>query len=52
MLYVGLDIHDKRITICVLGETGQIVRRAQVRTIGEMMRLLAHVWGARRRLLA
>jgi len=40
MLYVGLDIHDKRITICVLGETGQIVRRAQVRTIDEMMRLL------------
>jgi hypothetical protein len=24
MLYVGLDIHDKRIAICVLGETGQI----------------------------
>jgi hypothetical protein len=40
MLYVGLDIHDKRIAICVLlGETGQIVRRAQVRTIDEMMRL-------------
>ena len=27
MLYVGLDIHDKRIAMCVLGETGQIVRR-------------------------
>ena len=40
MLYVGLDIHDKRIAICVLGETGQIVRRAQVRTIDEMMRML------------
>jgi transposase len=40
MFYVGLDIHDKRIAICVLGETGQIVRRAQVRTIDEMMRLL------------
>src|SRR5262245_35131535 len=38
MLHVGLDIHDKRIAICVLGETGQIVRRAQVRTIDEMMR--------------
>jgi hypothetical protein len=35
MLYVGLDIHDKRIAICVLGETGQIVGRAQVRTIDE-----------------
>jgi transposase len=40
MFYVGLDIHDKRIAICVLGETGQIVRRAQVRSIDEMMRIL------------
>ena len=40
MFYVGLDIHDKRIAICILGETGQIVRRAQVRTIDEMMRIL------------
>src|SRR5262245_33698477 len=40
MLYVGLDIHDKRIAICVLGETGQVARRAQVRTIDEMMRIL------------
>jgi hypothetical protein len=31
MLSVGLDIHDQRIAICVLGETGQIVRRAQAR---------------------
>ncbi len=38
MLYVGLEIHDKRIAICILGATGQIVRRAQVRTIDEMMR--------------
>ena len=40
MFYVGLDIHSQRIAICVLGETGQIVRRAQVRTIDEMMRVL------------
>jgi transposase len=40
MLYVGLDIHDKRIAICILGETGQIIRRAQVRSIDEMMRIL------------
>jgi transposase len=40
MFYVGLDIHDKRIAICVLSETGQVARRAQVRTIDEMMRLL------------
>ena len=40
MFYVGLDIHDKSIAICVLSENGQVVRRAQVRTIDEMMRLL------------
>jgi predicted NBD/HSP70 family sugar kinase len=40
MFYVGLDIHDQRTAICVLGETGPIVRRAQVRTIDEMMRIL------------
>jgi hypothetical protein len=39
-LYVGLDIHERRIAICVLGESGQIVRRAQVRTIDEMVRIL------------
>ena len=40
MFYVGLDIHDERIAICVLRESGQVVRRAQVRTIDEMMRIL------------
>ena len=40
MFYVGLDIHDKRIAICVLNEAGQVARRAQVRTIDEMMRIL------------
>jgi hypothetical protein len=40
LFYVDLDIHDRRIAICVLGETGQIVSRAQVRTIDEMMRML------------
>jgi hypothetical protein len=29
MFYVGLDIHDQRIAICVLGETGQVPRRAR-----------------------
>jgi hypothetical protein len=28
MFYVGLDIHSTRIAICVLGETGQVARRA------------------------
>lgn len=40
MLHVGLDIHATRITICVLGETGQVVRRAQARTIEEMLATL------------
>jgi hypothetical protein len=40
MLSVGLDIHNKHIAICVLGETGQIVRRPQARIIDDMMRIL------------
>jgi transposase len=40
MYYVGLDIHSKRIAICILGETGQLVRRCQVRTVEEMLRTL------------
>jgi transposase len=40
MFYVGLDIHDKRIAICALSEAGQVARRAQVRTLDEMMRIL------------
>src|SRR5262245_29929106 len=40
MYYVGLDIHTKRISICVLGETGQLVRRCQVRGIEEMLATL------------
>src|SRR6516164_10697335 len=37
MYYVGLDIHTKRISICVLSEVGQLVRRCQVRGIEEML---------------
>jgi transposase len=40
MFYVGLDIHIKRIAICVLNDTGQVTRRAQARSIEEMMRIL------------
>jgi transposase len=40
MFYVGLDIHSKHIAVCVLDENGKLVRRAQVRTIDEMMRIL------------
>jgi hypothetical protein len=40
MFYAGLDIHCKRISVCVLSETGQLVRRTQVRSIDEMKRVL------------
>ena len=40
MFHVGLDIHSKCIALCVLSETGQVARRAKVRTIDEMMRIL------------
>jgi hypothetical protein len=40
MFYVGLDIHSRRISLCVLSGTGQVVRCAEVRTIEEMMRIL------------
>ena len=40
MFHVGLDIHSTRITICALDERGQVVRRAQVRTIEEMLATL------------
>ena len=40
MLYVGLDIHTKHIAVCVLSQTGQVVQRARVRGLEEMLRLL------------
>jgi transposase len=40
MLYVGLDIHSTRISICVLNETGQVVHRSQVRGIEDLLRTL------------
>jgi transposase len=40
MFYVEVDIHSRYIALCVLNETGQIVHRAQVRTIDHMMRIL------------
>ena len=40
MLYVGLDIHTKHISICVLSETGQVIHRSRVRSIDEMLQIL------------
>lgn len=40
MFHVGLDIHSKRIAMCVLNETGQVAQRAQVGSLEEMLRIL------------
>ena len=40
MFYVGLDIHTKHISICVLSETGQVAHRSRVRRIEEMLQSL------------
>jgi transposase len=40
MFYVGLDIHTRRIAICVLNGTGQVFHRSQVRSFEEMLRIL------------
>jgi hypothetical protein len=40
MHYVGLDIHTTRISICVLDQAGQLVRRCQARGIQEMLGIL------------
>ena len=40
MYYVGLDIHKKHISICVLNERGQTVHRSEVRSIDQMLRIL------------
>ena len=40
MFHVGLDIHSTRISICVLGDTGQVAHRSQVRGLEEMRRTL------------
>lgn len=48
MFYVGLDIHSRQITICVLDANGQVFRRCQVRQIDQMMDFLERLpgrWG-------
>jgi len=40
MFYVGLDIHNTRIAICAINETGMVVHRSQVRSVQEMVRAL------------
>jgi transposase len=40
MFHVGLDIHTKHISICVLSEAGQVAHRSRVRSIEEMLQIL------------
>jgi transposase len=40
MFYVGLDIHVKQITVCVLDSNGKVWRRCQVRRVDQLMQLL------------
>ena len=36
MLSVGLDVHLKHVTICVLNQDGKVVQRSQVRQLDEL----------------
>ena len=37
MFYVGLDIHTKHISICVLNQDGKVHRRDQVRQVDQLV---------------
>ena len=45
MFYVGLDVHCKSVTICVLNEYGKVHQRCSVRQLDQMMRVLERVPG-------
>lgn len=45
MFYVGLDIHTRHITICVLDDNGQVFQRCQVRQLDELMSFLERLPG-------
>jgi transposase len=40
MLYVGLDVHSKQITVCVLDDAGKVRQRCQVQQVDQLMSLL------------
>ena len=43
MFYVGLDIHSKYITICILNQNGKVHRRCSVRQLDQMMDVLTRL---------
>ena len=48
MLYVGIDLHGKQITVCVRDEAGNVVLRRQVSTrpekVAEFLEELRRLW--------
>lgn len=45
MYHVGLDVHLKYITVCVLNENGKVHQRCTLRSIGEVVALLRDLPG-------
>ena len=45
MFYVGLDVHSKQITMCVLDDNGKVYRRCTVGSLAEMMGALQRLPG-------
>ena len=43
MLYVGLDIHSKRIAMCVLDQNGKLVERFSMRSMDDVTRRLSQL---------
>ena len=43
MFYIGLDVHTKQITVCVLNQDGKVHQRCQVREISQLMSFLEQV---------
>ncbi len=40
MYYIGLDIHIRHITFCIINETGQLIERGKVHTAKQIIELL------------
>lgn len=45
MFYVGLDIHTKQITVCILDRDGKLFERYQVRQLDQLQQRLARIPG-------
>jgi len=46
MFYVGLDVHSKQITICVLNSDGKVHQRCTVRQVSGMVGVLKQLPGS------